>query len=69
MLIRNINEEYGEPVVFEGETEADAVAVMQADVRACGDEFADAVITAADYEVVQDTEPRQVTLAEFLKVE
>jgi hypothetical protein len=53
--IRNANEQFGEPICYEGETVEDAIAVMQADIRACGDEFRDVVVTVADYEIVSET--------------
>ena len=47
--IRNTNERFGEPIEICGETLAEAVARMQAAIRDCGPEFADAVVTAGDY--------------------
>ena len=52
ITIRNTNDKFGEPICYEGETVDAAVAVMQADLRACGDDFAAVVVTVDDYEVL-----------------
>jgi hypothetical protein len=54
--IRNINERYGDPVTWTADTLDAAVAAMQADVRLCGPEFADVVVTDADYEIVTESD-------------
>jgi hypothetical protein len=52
VTIRNINEAYGMPECFTGDTLADAVATMQQAIRDCGPEFVNVVVTEDDYEVV-----------------
>ncbi len=52
VTIRNTNERYGDPATWTADTLEAAVAEMQRDVRACGPEFADVIVTDADYEIV-----------------
>lgn len=52
VTIRNTNDAYGDPVEITGETLGDAVAEMQASLRACGPEFSEIVVDESDYEIV-----------------
>ena len=54
--IRNTNERFGEPVLYEGATLVDAVRVMQCDLWACGPEFELATVTPDDYEIIDEAE-------------
>ena len=49
--IVNSNPSYGDAVEFVGFTIEDAVRRMQAHVRACGEDFANVVVTENDYDV------------------
>lgn len=63
VTIQNTNELYGDSVEFTGETLEEAVAEMQAAVRACGPELESVVVTNDDYIEV----PTVMSLTEALK--
>ena len=52
VTIKNTNELYGDAIEFSGATIADAVSEMQSTIRACGEEFSDAIVTDEDFEIV-----------------
>jgi hypothetical protein len=54
IIIKNTNEAYGDLIEFEGVTLEEAVAEMEATIRACGPDFEDVIVTADDYEIVEE---------------
>lgn len=56
ITIRSTNEAYGMDIVCEAYTLDGAVALLQRDIRDCGPEFCDVVVTPDDYEVVTTCE-------------
>jgi LmbE family N-acetylglucosaminyl deacetylase len=51
-IIRNNSTYYGMPETFRGATLSEAVAAMQAAIRACGPDFAQVIVTENDYDII-----------------
>ena len=54
VTIRNNNDAYGMDVCFSAASIEEAVADMQATIRACGLDFADVVVCERDYDIIED---------------